>query len=198
MAIARRASAREIPYRQVPNLNILPEEFRRPGISVLRIILVVVIILEAGLGYFALQSRAQGEQAVATLELQLGQTDGNIRRAREDQAQAKDLQASIGLLEQRLSQLQQDYRQVTRGRTYWPALARMVGLVPQGVTLTSVSQDEDGARVSGMASSYDTVMVYRQALEGSPEVRLVVPELLSASGTAGSVAFVFVIKFGGE
>lgn len=199
-AIARPASAKESAYRRLPNLNIIPEEFRRPAISMVRVALIVIIIIEAGLGYFAYQMRVGGEQAAAALEVRLTQLEGDIGRARDDQARAQTLQASIDALRQRLPQLEQDYGQVTRGSAAWSGLLQhIVGQMPRGVTVKSVTQSGTGARLSGVADSYSTVMGYRYALEASPLVMSVIPESLSGSESPGSpVSFVLVIELRGD
>jgi len=154
-----------VPRGQTIDLNLLPERYRRRRLSFrgLR-----PWILTIGFSLMLVPSFKLLGQASANLKpLQedsrqtLAELAGFREVSEERQALQKDYEDLISLT----AQIEADYQSISIQQVLWgPMLKTVVGLVPGGVRLTSISQSVDEVTLEGEADSYMLPLDYADRL----------------------------------
>ncbi len=177
-------------YRQVPNFNLVPLEYRRPTVfsprPLLRLAIAVIIVGELFFLWDLSEQKASIETAVDAARLQIQQTENKIAM----------VNAEGGLKKERQS-LQDDWKALTANRPDWPEiLSAFFKSKPAGIDLTSLDEKGGVVKANGFAPDYSSLLQYRSVLLGSPAVSQIVS--LDSSTDDGVIAFAVSVEIKGH
>lgn len=168
-------------YRQVPNFNLVPPEYRKPTIFsprlLLRLLITTIIAAELFFIWNLYQEKSSLEMAIDSAQLQIQQTEDKIAIVSAEKNLKKERQA-----------LQDDWKALTAKQTDWPQiLSAFLKSKPGGIELSSLKQDGELVNANGTASDYPALLQYRSTLLGSPAISQIIS--LNSRTVNGSVAF---------
>lgn len=150
---------------QIPEINILPEEYRRPAISSLTWFLLLVVLGSAFAIYTLYPLWAQVRFELARTENQLKAEQQELKRLQAVEPQAKELKETIAKLEARKKDLLTSWEIFQKSRVNWRLILDAIqGSVPKGVTIDALSQKETTVTVHGLAPNPSSVNDYADAL----------------------------------
>jgi Tfp pilus assembly protein PilN len=151
------------------DLNVLPKQYRRPGVSLRQTLLALggVAVLAVLGGLFIALSAAQAQttaQETELAELKAALTNASAVAAQVDPTV---LQQTIESLRAETVRLRAEAQTVSSGRPSRAAgIALAIRLVVPGVTLTAITESGGLYQVSGQAGSQASVLDYARALKG--------------------------------
>jgi len=141
-------------------INLLPEELRpRPPVETKNLILALVIVaLVAGCA-FMYTAKSGAESDRVSMENRITEIDQETAAL---QAAAKPLTDAIS----NLKTANTNYEAFEAARIDWgDALARVQALVPQGIVIDKLTQDENTLILEGSTSGYSAVASYARSLD---------------------------------
>ena len=181
--------------RTVPDMNLVPPEYRRRLVSRAGLLLLLVALVGLALLWPLSRAFAGARESLSVQQARLEDLKRQEGKLLALEPEVKELRALLDKEEQRLRELQGDYQAFQEGRVDWPRLLGVVvERVPQGVGLRSLVQKGGNLEVKGSAGSLPLVARYGQALNESGLFASVQTSLeLEDQG----VSFTLVLKPGG-
>jgi hypothetical protein len=178
------------------DLNVLPKQYRRPGVSLRQTLLALggVAVLAVLGGLFITLSAAQAQtaaQETELAELKAALTNASAAAAQVDPAA---LQQTLEALRAETARLQAEAQTVSSGRPSRAAgIALAIRCVVPGVTLTAITENSGLYQVKGQTGSQPSVLDYALALQSTQSWRVVrIVSILNTDplGLAPDVQFV--------
>jgi len=149
----------------IPDIDIIPAEYKRPTISSLSLLLIILIIGSAFGLYKLLPLRIQANVERASLDSRLTAAQQEIKGLQGLEAQVKELKDSVEKLENRKKESVSAWEIFIKQQVKWRLLLDGIqGTIPQGVTIDSVIQKDSGVVVHGLAPNLNLVLTYANAL----------------------------------
>ncbi len=175
------------PPLQVPEVNLIPEEYLgRRGLSRrnLFILLIVVEILIAVTLF-----RTYGDGTVTTIRAFLGSEEPVSTTVVTENRLARQIKQARATL----NDLKESQSEIDKQRVHWPQLLDlMFNQKPQDVDVTSFRQNEDEVTLAGRAKAHEDLFGYRDILKRAKFIsQVVVPSIGAGSGTGDEVSFTF-------
>lgn len=150
---------------QVPDINILPMEYRRPtvGNQTWLLLLVVLVFGYAVFALYPLGSRVRTERA--TIEGQLTVKQQELKRLQALEPQVVESKEALAKLEARKTAVLESWGTFEKSRVNWRlVLDGIQGSVPKDVTIDAVTQKDMDVAVHGVAPSLSSVAEYANSL----------------------------------
>ena len=149
----------------IPDIDIIPAEYKRPTISSLSLLLIILIIGSAFGLYKLLPLRIQANVERASLDSRLTAAQQEIKGLQGLEAQVKELKDSVEKLENRKKEFVSAWEIFIKQQVKWRLLLDGIqGTIPQGVTIDSIIQKDSGVVVHGLAPNLNLVLTYANAL----------------------------------
>lgn len=149
----------------IPDINILPEEYKRPTISSLSLLLLIVLLGSVFGIYKLVPMRIQINADRTSFDSRLIAAQQEIKSLQVLETQVKELKDSLDKLEVRkkdyLSSWETFQKQQVKMRLI---LDGIQGSIPPGVTIDSIIQKESGITVHGLSPNLNSVLSYANAL----------------------------------
>lgn len=167
-------------YAQIPNISLLPEEYRRPLISILQLCLILVILAALIGAYFALQGKSSQEAGVAGLEAEISRLETEIETSAATAEQAEEISREIDEAGQDLDRARESREYISSEQVSWskPVLL-LFNSLPSGVMLSSVTQDGLKLSIRGTSPDTESLFLYHDRLLDSSETEDVFIQSLS-------------------
>ena len=157
-----------VPQKQrlyIPDINILPEEYRRPAISSLTFMLLLIVLFSVFGMYKLLPLRSQAAAERTSLEVSLAANQQELKSLQALEPQVKDLKDTIAKLESTKQDYQSAWDIFQKNQVKWRLILDGIqGTIPQGVTIDSVLQKEFTVTVHGLAPNLNSVLTYANTL----------------------------------
>ncbi|MBF8303902.1 MAG: hypothetical protein HW399_277 [Dehalococcoidia bacterium] len=158
-------NARQKQRLNIPDIDIIPAEYKRPAISSLSLLLIILIIGSAFGLYKLLPLRIQANVERASLDSRLTAAQQEIKGLQGLEAQVKELKDSVEKLENRKKESVSAWEIFIKQQVKWRLLLDGIqGTIPQGVTIDSIIQKDSGVVVHGLAPNLNSVLTYANAL----------------------------------
>lgn len=186
-------------YRQVPNFNLIPLEYREPTISFLRLslrlLLVLLIAAQVLFIHNLYQERFTFEATIASAQQKIQQIDQKLKAANAKKTEAKKIEATIESLEKERRTLEDDWRELVMKQPDWWRVMTAFFWQPQGVELSSIRmQDATQVSATGTASDYAALFEYRRLLLSSPAISRIISLSLKSEKAGTSISFSLVAE----
>lgn len=158
----------EAPSSDLVDLNILPKGYRRarpPFRSLLPWLLVVCATLLL-VPSFLLYARAGAE--MAALEADIERIQRELDSIGETALEGQRLRSALEETSAAVAEIEQAYDAVAPSRIAWTGpLQAIEGAIPEGVSISSLSQSEDEIILSGTASDQGKLQLLKDNLDNS-------------------------------
>ena len=179
------------------DLNVLPEQYRRSGISLRQTLLAlggVVALAMLGVLFMTL-SAAQAQTAAQEAELAALKATLTTSSANAVPVDPMALQQTIAALRAETVRLRAEAQTVGTGRpSRAMGLALAIRLIVPGVTLTSITETGWLYQVSGQAGSQASVLDYARALQGGAAWRVRIVSLVNTDPLGLAPEALFLIE----
>jgi Tfp pilus assembly protein PilN len=169
----------------VPELNLLPEQYRRRARLTLRSSLLLIVLLELLLAAYIYQA----QQELTTYGLQqlrarlAGRPDATVQRV-------ASLQETLAKLEKERTQIEKGLQEIKTLTKDWGTLLNtFLTSAPQGTRITLLRQLTNSVSLTGVAPSVSLVNSYREALLKAEGIAAVVVRTLSQDPRTGEAQF---------
>lgn len=186
-------------YRQVPNFNFIPPEYRRPTLSPqrlsLRLLLVLVIVAEVFFVQNLYQQKSTLQAAINSTQQKIAQVEERIAKI----ANVSGSEATIKALRQEWEILERDRKELGMEQPNWSqVMSTFFQSQPKGVALDSIQQLTGVVNITGTALNYPALIEYYRKLLVSPVISSI--NQLKSERVGGVIAFSFevVVKAGGQ
>lgn len=157
-ASSRTTAKARAAHLPVVDLDVLPHKYRPQPLSLTRILLPLVPILLLALLFPMYQMKLSSEAEIAGIEAELDSVNQQLHQMQQSATTISDTEAKANLLkEERESVLSTD--------RFTDSLQLVLGALPSGVLLTSITETEGDISLDGEADSRSTVISYVTALE---------------------------------
>ncbi|MCJ7715372.1 MAG: PilN domain-containing protein [Anaerolineales bacterium] len=149
------------------DINILPERYRRKRIRLVNILPWVIFIILLGtlypVGIIALDAQSQFIQSKSDLALVQSRMENYQSASEEMDSLTSEIETTTQLRDQILA----SYQGIDLQGTNWSeSLFRIQEIIPEGISLTLVSQFEDQIQLNGVSESYDNILDFEGRLSG--------------------------------
>ena len=167
-------------YAQIPNISLLPEEYRRPLISILQLCLILVILAALSGAYFAFHGKSSQEAGMAGLEAEISRLETEIETSAATGEQAREISREIDEAGQDLDRARESREYISSEQVSWskPVLL-LFNSLPSGVMLSSVTQDGLKVSIRGTSPDTESLFLYHDCLLNSSETEDVFIQSLS-------------------
>ncbi|HLC01630.1 MAG TPA: PilN domain-containing protein [Anaerolineales bacterium] len=154
-----------VPRGQTIDLNLLPERYRRRRLSFRGLRPWILTIGFSLMLVPSFKLLGQASANLKPLQEDSRQTLAELAGFREVSEERQALQKDYEDLISQTAQIEADYQSISIQQVLWgPMLKTVVGLVPGGVRLTSISQSVDEVTLEGEADSYMLPLDYADRL----------------------------------
>ncbi|MBI4234371.1 MAG: PilN domain-containing protein [Chloroflexi bacterium] len=181
---------RKAPRSRVPELNLLPEQFRRRVAPTLRQWFYLAILFEVLIAVLVYQSKGQASVQGAQQML-------TSFRAKEDiqEQRIQRLQASLVQLQTELQQLKAGRQELLQRNTDWALLLdELFKSAPVGTEILTVRQVGQGITISGLSKDIDTLSEFRTSILNSKQATSAVLTSIQQDPRQGSVVFTMSLR----
>ena len=156
------------------DINILPQRYRRKRIRLVSILPWFLFIVLLGLLYFsgilALEAQAQFKRS----QIDLAQVQSALESYQSSAEQVEFLENEIEAAYQLRDQITDSYQGIDLSGTNWSdTLFIIKGIIPEGVSLTLVAQQENQILLQGSSNSYSIILDLVDNLNGLDAVQSV-------------------------
>jgi len=140
------------------DINILPQRYRRKRIRLVSILPWLLFIVLLGLLYFsgilALEAQAQFKQS----QIDLAQVQSALENYQSSAEQVESLENEIEAANLLRDQITDSYQGVDLTGTHWSdTLFSIKGIIPEGISLSLVTQQENQILLQGISNSYSII-----------------------------------------
>jgi len=141
------------------DINILPQRYRRRQIRLVSILPWCLFVVLLGLLYFssilALEAQAQFKQS----QIDLAQVQSALEGYQSSAEQVDFLENEIEAAYQLRDQITDSYQGIDIKGSHWSdTLFSIKGIIPQGVSLTLVTQEDNQIFLEGISTSYPVIL----------------------------------------
>lgn len=183
------------PYKLIPYINLLPEAYRPRFLSLLEISLILLLLLELGVGYFSYQADAAGKAELASLQAQLDRLEEDYRAIYPKIEKITTLRSQLEEERTRQEKIKEAYRAIAPPSISWGSLiAHIFSSAPEGIALESVTQNGAHLILKGSSSSPEAVSLYSQALRQAPEISRASLQSLLKEESPPSYSFTLMLR----
>lgn len=149
----------------IPDINILPEEYRRPAMSSLSLLLLIVFMASVFGIYKLVPLRIQANAERTSFDNRLTAAQQELKSLQGLETQIKELKDSLGKLEARKKDYLSAWETFQKQQVKWRLILDGIqGSIPPSVTIDSIIQKESGITVHGLAPNLNSVLSYANAL----------------------------------
>lgn len=160
-----KSNARSRERVQVPDINILPAEYRRQPVSSQTWLLLMVVLVFGFAVYMLLPLRAETKAEQARLGDDLAARQQELKSLQAAEPQAKELKEAIARLEGKKKDLQSSWKTFQKSRVNWRmVLDGVQGSLPREVSIEALTQKDYEMMVRGRAPNLNAVLEYANAL----------------------------------
>ncbi|MCD4801765.1 MAG: PilN domain-containing protein [Anaerolineales bacterium] len=154
------------------DINILPQRYRRKRIRLVSILPWLLFIVLLGLLYFsgilALEAQAQFKQS----QIDLAQVQSALENYQSSAEQVESLENEIEAANLLRDQITDSYQGVDLTGTHWSdTLFSIKGIIPEGISLSLVTQQENQILLQGISNSYSIILDLVENLNGLDAVQ---------------------------
>ena len=158
-------STRQKQRLYIPDINILPEEYKRPAISSLSLLLLIVFLASVFGIYKLAPLRIQVNLEKTSFDSRLTAAQQELKGIQALEPQKKELKESLDKLEARKKDYLSSWDTFQKQRVKWRLILDGIqGSIPPGVTIDSIIQKESGITVHGLSPNLNSVLSYANAL----------------------------------
>lgn len=141
------------------DINILPQRYRRKRIRLVSILPWLLFIVLLGLLYFsgilALEAQAQFKQS----QINLAQVQSALESYQSSAEQVESLENEIEAAYLLRDQITDSYQGIDLTSTHWSdTLFSIKGIIPEGISLSLVTQQENQILLQGISNSYSIIL----------------------------------------
>jgi len=190
-------------YRQVPNFNLIPPEYRRTTTSIsrilLRLLLVIVIAIEALFIQTLYQEKLILDADAHSIQQKIQHVEESLTIVNAEREEAKELETAIEALRQEHQALEDDLEQLRITQPDWPqVLDALFQSKCEGVQLSMVKLNETQVNATGAVPNYMTLIKYRNTLLTSPTINRIVSLVSTQSESSIFFSLVAEVEMGGK
>ncbi len=190
-------------YRQVPNFNLIPLEYRKPTISfrrlLPRLLLALVIAIEVSFLPSLYLEKSTLKSTMATTQQRMQQIEGQLASVDAKKQEAAQLLATIETLKKERETLETDGKELKIKQADWSKVMAAFFQQSPGVKLQSmIQQGTTQVTAKGTASSYAALLDYRRLLLASPAVSRIIYFASAKAEATISFSLEVEIKIGGS
>jgi len=154
------------------DINILPQRYRRKRIRLVSILPWLLFIVLLGLLYFsgilALEAQAQFKQS----QIDLAQVQSALENYQSSAEQVESLENEIEAVYLLRDQITDSYQGIDLSSTHWSdTLFSIKGIIPEGISLSLVTQQENQILLQGISNSYSIILDLVENLNGLDAVQ---------------------------
>lgn len=183
------------PYKLIPYINLLPEEYRRRPLSLLHVALVFILLLELSIGYLSFQAAAVTKAEISSLQMQLDRLTQHYETIRPEVEKLLALRSQLEKLKVERERIKSGYQALAPPDILWGSLiSHVLRSIPQGIMLDSVIQKEAELTLKGSSPSPEAVSSYIQELGRSPSISRVSLQTLLIQKEASPPSYSFTLK----
>ncbi len=186
-ALAKTAGNSATAHLPVANPNVLPQEYRPRPLSPTRILYPLAAILLLGLLFFVLWMKIGSEANIAGIQSELDSVNQQL-------LQMSQFVDTVNGTEAEADSLKEERESILGTGGFTDSLQYVLGSLPSGVQLTSITQTEDKISLYGDADNSSGVTSYVAALEQTGGFSTVYVASLSGSGSSTTFSIVCVIS----
>jgi len=141
------------------DINILPQRYRRKRIRLVSILPWLLFIVLLGLLYFsgimALEAQAQFKQS----QIDLARVQSALENYQSSAEQVESLENEIEAAYFLRDQITDSYQGIDLTSTHWSdTLFSIKGIIPEGISLSLVTQQENQILLQGISNSYSIIL----------------------------------------
>ena len=141
------------------DINILPQRYRRKRIRLVSILPWLLFIVLLGLLYFsgilALEAQGQFKQS----QIDLAQVQSALENYQSSAEQVESLENEIEAAYLLRDQITDSYQGIDLTSTHWSdTLFSIKGIIPEGISLSLVTQQENQILLQGISNSYSIIL----------------------------------------
>ncbi len=156
------------------DINILPQRYRRKRIRLLSILPWFLFIVLLGLLYFsgimALEAQAQYKRS----QIELAQVQSVLEDYQSSSEELESLENEIEAAYQLRDQITASYQGIDLSGSRWnDTLFRIERIVPEGISLTLVAQQDNQIFLEGISTAYPIILDLVEKLNGLNTVQSV-------------------------
>lgn len=177
----------------IPDINLLPQEYRQPVLSRRQIGLIFLIVVLLAGTLVIYQSKSSTSTDIARMESEMSEVQEQLESLEEKEKEAQHLREQIEDARQQLEQTKQAEELISSRKVNWASfISYFFSSASQAINLQSVSTNEAGFLVEGSSTPPGAVWPYYENLSDTPEIAIV--EVQSLSETTSSSEFTFHIQ----
>ncbi len=180
-------------FVNIPDINLLPQEYRQPILSrrQIGVIFLIVVLLVGTLVIY--QSKSSTSAEIVSLETEMNEVQGQLESLEGKEEEAQRLQDQTEEARQQLEQIKQAEGLISSRKVNWASfISYFFGSQTPEITLKSVSTAESGFVLKGSSAPPNAVWDYYKNLSDTPEIQTV--EVQSLSETTSSSDFTFYVQ----
>ncbi len=141
------------------DINILPQRYRRKRIRLVSILPWLLFIVLLGLLYFsgilALEAQGQFKQS----QIDLAQVQSALENYQSSAEHVESLENEIEAAYLLRDQITDSYQGIDLSGTHWSdTLFSIKGIIPEGISLSLVTQQENQILLQGISNSYSIIL----------------------------------------
>jgi Tfp pilus assembly protein PilN len=151
------------------DINLLPPDYcRRPFFSWTGLAVVLVASLLLALLFPLLDAQARAQKLLSSHQMRLEALAGEEKGLMANEPTATDLRSQLEADENRLAELEADYKTFQQERVDWPVvLDTLLYGLPPGMAFLSFTQEDTDLEATGTATDAQQVVSYvRQLSQG--------------------------------
>ena len=152
--------------KPLPDINLLPPDYRRPPFTQAGLVVVLVTFLALALLTPLLEAQDQARSMLSSREARLETLQAEEEELLAQEPSALALRDNVEKQEKRLKELEEDYKTFQAERVDWPrALETFLAQLPSGMDFKSFTQkDKTTLEVVGSALDAQQVASYVRQL----------------------------------
>ena len=175
-----RQTPRNSPDRSLLDLNILPERHRRKKVSLVKILPFILILILFALLYPSYTQLQSTQNLLQMRESELDQVQAALASYDPLVAEIEGLQSRLEMAQSRIRLILESYDNIQIETTRWsPFLELIVDLIPEGVILSKIDQQENQITFTGFALEHGWVLEFRDELAATGEFNQVQVDFLA-------------------
>ncbi len=152
------------------DINILPERYRRKKFRPVAILPWLLLILFLAALYPSVLIAREAQSTFTRSQLEVSNLQTSLESYQSAAVKLAALQEEINLQVQQKEQIQSSYQGLDlKGSNWSPTLFRVVQNAPDGISLTSVTQQDQEILLEGTAAAYPQVLEYLDSLSSLEE-----------------------------
>jgi Tfp pilus assembly protein PilN len=141
------------------DLNILPQRYRRTKLTIWMVLPLIILLALIGALYPAYQGAVSAQSTFNDSKQALTQTQLDFEASQANNQDLLSIEAEIELELERQNLILSSYGGLQVADSKWsPTLKAIVRAAPAGIRWSSISQDETGLRLEGIAENYPLII----------------------------------------